>query len=129
MRWRKADADLAELRQSVVLPADSSALASARSGTRSKNNPALPRITVRREGVGVHAKPTRGDTLFRVRIDRVEHLQVVAQPGVDGQRRMRLPLVLNVEPDVRVRLRDDGLAERLSETRRVVGAGEKIRER
>ena len=47
-----------------MLPADSSALASARSGTRSKNSPALPRTTVLRESNGVHANPTRGETLF-----------------------------------------------------------------
>ena len=50
--------------RSVVLPADSSALASARSGTRSKKRPALPRTTVRRDSSGDQAKPTRGETLF-----------------------------------------------------------------
>src|SRR5690349_25065727 len=49
---------------SVVLPADINALASARSGTRSKNNPAPPRTSVRRDSVGDHATPTRGETLF-----------------------------------------------------------------
>ena len=47
-----------------MLPADSSALASARIGTRSKNSPALPRISVRRESNGDHATPTRGETLL-----------------------------------------------------------------
>ncbi len=51
--------------KSVVFPADSSAFASARSGTRSKNAPALPRTTVRRDSVGVQAKPARGDRLLR----------------------------------------------------------------
>src|SRR5689334_2806879 len=49
---------------SVVFPAESNALATARSGTRSKYSPALPRTIVRRDADGVHAKPTRGDTLF-----------------------------------------------------------------
>ena len=49
---------------SVVLPAESSALATARSGTRSKNTPAPPRTTRSCEAVGVQAKPTRGETLL-----------------------------------------------------------------
>jgi len=44
--------------------AESSALATARSGTRSKNNPALPRTTRLRDPDGVHANPARGETLF-----------------------------------------------------------------
>src|SRR6476469_5624872 len=50
--------------RSVVLPADSSALATARSGTRSKYSPAPPRTIVLRDP-GAQAKPTRGETLFR----------------------------------------------------------------
>ena len=69
-----------------MFPADSSAFASARSGTRSKKSPALPRTTVRRESNGDHAKPTRGETLFRVGVDRLQELQVVAQAGVQRQR-------------------------------------------
>ena len=52
------------LARSDVFPAESSALASARSGTRSKKRPALPRTIVRRESSGDHAKPARGETLF-----------------------------------------------------------------
>ena len=44
--------------------ADRRAFATARSGTRSKKSPALPRTSVRRDAVGDQAKPTRGDTLF-----------------------------------------------------------------
>src|SRR5579862_941279 len=51
--------------RSVVSPAERSAFATARSGTRSKYSPALPRTTVRRESNGDHARPTRGETLFR----------------------------------------------------------------
>jgi hypothetical protein len=49
--------------RSVVLLAERIALASARRGTRSWNRPALPRTTVCRESPGVHANPTRGETL------------------------------------------------------------------
>src|SRR5262252_8572452 len=55
---------LASWVRSVVLPADSNAFATARKGTRSKNRPALPRMIVRRDSVGDHANPNRGDTLL-----------------------------------------------------------------
>src|SRR4029453_5250529 len=55
--WRK-------LATSVVFPAERTALATARSGTRSKNNPALPRTTVFVESEGDHATPNRGETLL-----------------------------------------------------------------
>ncbi len=55
--WRRA-------LMSSVLPADNSALATARSGMRSKNSPAPPRTTVRWVDAGDQAKPKRGDTLF-----------------------------------------------------------------
>ena len=55
--WRR-------LRGSVELSADRIALAAARSGTRSKNNPALPRMTRSWSEDGDHATPTRGETLF-----------------------------------------------------------------
>src|SRR4029453_11248608 len=50
--------------RSVVLPADRMAFATARSGTRSKKSPALPRTTRSCEFAGDHANPTRGDTLL-----------------------------------------------------------------
>src|SRR5947207_376284 len=50
--------------RAVVFSLDSSALASARKGTRSKNRPKLPRTTVRRESKGDQAKPARGETLL-----------------------------------------------------------------
>src|SRR5262245_30086279 len=53
------------LATSDVLLAERRALASARRGTRSKKSPALPRMTVSRAAVGVHANPARGATLFR----------------------------------------------------------------
>src|SRR5688572_14205267 len=54
--WRR-------LSRSVVLPADRSALATARSGTRSKYSPALARTTVRRDSPGDQTTPIRGDRL------------------------------------------------------------------
>src|SRR6188768_853965 len=50
--------------RSVVLPADSNALATARRGTRSKNSPPEARTIVRSDPKGDHAKPTRGDALL-----------------------------------------------------------------
>src|SRR5258707_11547039 len=50
--------------RSVVLFADSTAFATARSGTRSKNSPALPRTIVRRPSPGDQASPRRGERLF-----------------------------------------------------------------
>ena len=47
-----------------MLPADRMALATARSGTRSKNRPALPRTTKSCDADGDQANPTRGDTLL-----------------------------------------------------------------
>ena len=49
---------------SVVFPADSSALASDRNGTRSTYRPALPRSTSDAARPGVQANPTRGDRLL-----------------------------------------------------------------
>ena len=91
--------------RSVVLPADSSAFASARSGTRSKKRPALPRTTVRRD---VERRPREARRAARRCSCRCR-----SSPGTAGrsaarvqrQPRADLPLVLRVEPDVRVRLR------------------------
>jgi hypothetical protein len=50
--------------RSVVFRADINALASARSGTRSKKIPAPPRTIGFRESNGDQAKPRRGEKLF-----------------------------------------------------------------
>ena len=50
-------------------------------------------------------------------------------PRVDRQARTDLPLVLRVDADIRIGLRDDGRAERLREAGVVVGARQEIRER
>src|SRR4030095_14860086 len=52
------------LSRSVLFRADGMVLATARSGTRSKYRPALPRITRSWEADGDHTKPMRGDTLL-----------------------------------------------------------------
>ena len=48
----------------MLFPADSSALATARNGRRSKNNPPDARTIVRSDPKGDQATPARGETLF-----------------------------------------------------------------
>ena len=103
------------------------ALATARSGTRSKKSPALPRTTRFCDVDGDHANPTRGDTLLVSVLMVSQELQVVAQAEIQRQARRDTPLVLRVHADVRVRLRHDRIAERLREA--AVVADEEVRHR
>ena len=70
-----------------------------------------------------------GRHVVRVGVDGLEELQIVphAQVQRDGWR--NLPFVLHVHTEVRIRLRNAGGAERLSEAGVVVHASEKVRER
>ena len=81
---------------------------------------------MRREANGDQAKPARGETLLVSVAIVLQELQVVAQPEVQRQARTHLPLVLRVEADVRIGLRDHGVAEGLREARVVVGPGRKL---
>ena len=74
-----------------------------------------------------HADPRRD--VVRIGRDGLEPLQVVTDAGIQRDPRGQLPLVLRVQREVWIRLRDLGFAEGLREAGVVVDAGEKIRQR
>src|SRR6185369_10717274 len=80
-------------------------------------------------GEGRPGEPgARGD-IIRIRRDALEELQIVADSQVDRQARGYLPLILCVKTDVRIRLRNDGIAEGLRVARVIVDALQEVSQR
>ena len=72
---------------------------------------------MRREANGDQAKPGARRDVVGIGGDGLQKLQIVADAQVQRQARADLPLILRVEADIRIGLRDDGIAEGLRETR------------
>ena len=106
-RLRRDDADTlscCSLSSRWCCPPTGCALATARSGTRSKNRPALPRTTSVATASGDHANPSTRRDVVGVGVDRLEELQIVAKAEIQCQPRADLPFVLCVDADVGIGL-------------------------
>ncbi len=78
---------------------------------------------------GDQAKPSARRNVVGIGGDGLEELQIVADAEVQGQARADLPFVLRIEADIRICLRNHGIAERLRESRVVVGSAQKVGQR
>ena len=89
-------------------------------------------IAANDRAAGSEGRPHHADArrhVVGVGLDGLQPLQVVADAGVQRDARGHLPLVLGVQREVGIGLRDVECAEGLREARVVVDAGQKIRQR
>ena len=101
--------------RSVVLPADRMRVGYGPERHTIEEEPCAP---ADHEILRVRGRPREshsGRHVVGVGVDGVQELQVVAKAEIEREARRDTPLVLHVHADIRVRLRDDRIAERLCE--------------